>query len=449
MRQEFSTVKNNFSKYLLLFLLPFILLSCQGKIGFGVVLWSPDDEKLANGTLVVVLSESKISNSYMIKLPDSKEKMELPLWRIEFFEKEIEAQGYQQNYAPWVEYYATNQKRALPMRSEPDNLENNTIYKLEDGQKVKVISRQEDKIVIAGLEGYWYQLLTEDGVQGWCFDYYLQVYTMGGDEINILENNQGNQDPFLEKIYQQQYYPTDFEDMIVSGTISLNRMNPDYYFDIDPENQMIRIRTQDHFLESNYDSVASTKFHTYNFIGSSFSIEAYSENRLSVQFNIEGTEYKEGMVTLRKPVQDYIDSEIQRRQALADKFISEDTIFLSDTYGELDFFDNNRFFWQNKSILISRNILSAQAGNEGSISFQNFLDSSLKSKYDGVITFSFQNNENLNFLIQWKNNGVLLLYVPENHIEKGIIKTDSFMNPLQIFFQKELKEPDTEEEPEV
>jgi hypothetical protein len=424
-----------FHKWSLLTLAILFTFSCGGNLGFGVLLWSPDEELIPSGSAIKVLSQSSINDSYIIRTFDNNEKIEIPLWRVDLFEKNEEMENALKLYQPWVTTYARCEKRGLPIRTEPEIQGGNTIYKLTEGQEAKVLQRQQEPVTIGNLEGYWYLLLTADGVKGWCFDYYLQVYSLGEDNQVTMENQQVETDEFLAALYDRAYYPSNYEEKINNGYIDLTSINTDYFFKIDSENKRIILINQNNRIEENYDSVANTSFHSYSFIGTSFRIEAYNSDILSLQYNYQGKEYKEGYVFIQKPIEEILEDELSRRSSLAKEFLNQGPDYTSDTYGELSFMDQNSFFWKDKSILISMNILDVEAGNQGSITFDRFLDRSLRNKYRGVISFNFTNGQHFEFLYQWKNDGVLLLQVPQSQIERNVIKSDQFLNTLQIFFR--------------
>lgn len=64
------------------------------------------------------------------------------------------------------------------MRSNPDNT-SNQVYRLKLGQPVKILWFGEGVPVLKGgkpMDGQWYEVITEDGVRGWCFSYNLSIY---------------------------------------------------------------------------------------------------------------------------------------------------------------------------------------------------------------------------------------------------------------------------------
>lgn len=418
-----------------LFLLIILFSSCGNGIGYGILLWSPEDNNLLSGASVRVLDESVVRESYTVRLEEEKEKVELSKWRIRIYEKPEERDQALLEYAQWSNFYARCEKRGLPMRSAPETAGDNTVYKLRDGQEVKVINRQKEKVTIGNLEGYWYELLTEDGVSGWCFDYYLQVYSLGaGDEV-VMENQQVATDALLEKLLNSPFYPDYFDEMISQRRVDLHSMNPEYKFYIDSANKTLNFRSSERQVVEEYKSAEMTAFHTYSFIGSSFTLEAYNENIISLQYSYQGKDYKEGLVRLSRPLEEILQNERERRSNLEKEFIDKGPSYISDTYGELQFMEGGRFYWKDKSILISRNILSTQAGNDGIFQFNRFPDKSLRGSYDGALNLRFQNGEVINFLYTWRSDGLKLLFIPSYNVDKTVITGDQYLNPIQIFFQ--------------
>lgn len=423
--------------YLILPILIFtiFLQSCGPKLGYGIVLWSNQEESLPSGTMVKVLAESQINGSYTVQAMDSKEKYEITTWRVELLEENPDPEQAVEDYQAWAQVYSRCLKNGLPMRSEPDHEVNNTVYKLQENQEVKILDRLDEMTTIGDLEGYWYKLLTHDGVVGWCFDYYLQIYSLDENQQPQIQNDREEEDPLLEAMLNVPFYPSATGDMIAANRVDLSRISSSHFFYIDEENQRVRVTTPDHQVEAIYESIASTGYHKYSFIGTSFQLEAYSAEIISLQYNYQGKDYKEGFVQLEEPLDITLAAETERRNGLTMEMVDKGPGYSSDTYGTIEFFDNGSFSWVDKSLLISRNLISAEAGNQGRFRFSVFPGSSIAGNYRGVISLHFNSGERLDFLYTWKPSGVLFLLVPSQFIEKNLVETDSFRDPLQIFFR--------------
>ena len=51
-------------------------------MGYSVLLWSVPESGLSDGDIVPVYIKSKISGVYVIGIPDTEDKIEVPLWQI-------------------------------------------------------------------------------------------------------------------------------------------------------------------------------------------------------------------------------------------------------------------------------------------------------------------------------------------------------------------------------
>ncbi len=181
------------------------LSSCVRNIGYGLVLWAGEESPIHTGEILPVQQESKIQSTYLIRLPGTKELAEVPTWRMRLFATKEEALQGAEEYAPYQNMYAYSQRDGLPLREEADQ-EARRVYKLAEGQLVKILSRGEQQITIGNYEDYWYLVLTEDGYQGYCFGYYLPVFSPSGDPKEEVEELMA-QDPMLEALLGTDWRP--------------------------------------------------------------------------------------------------------------------------------------------------------------------------------------------------------------------------------------------------
>lgn len=94
-----------------------LLVSCGQKfIGYGVLLWSPNEELIPTGATLPVVSESKINNTYTVKKNETKELTEIPKWRIDFFETREEADKRVETVKRYKTIFARNLKDGLLIR---------------------------------------------------------------------------------------------------------------------------------------------------------------------------------------------------------------------------------------------------------------------------------------------------------------------------------------------
>jgi len=141
-------MKRALSVCLLIFAL-FCTSACSGKMGYGVVLWSIPEHGLFDGTVVPVYVRSNIGKVYIIGIPGSKQKIEVPLWRITDPESKGKALKTAQRLAEYRRQYAVAALDGLPIRTEPVNTAKQ-VYRLRLNEVIKVLYKGEGQAVMAG-----------------------------------------------------------------------------------------------------------------------------------------------------------------------------------------------------------------------------------------------------------------------------------------------------------
>lgn len=426
--------KNKLTRLLLAAGLLALLVSlggCQRRIGYGVALWS-DQEGLPTGAVVEILSESQIRKTYIIQIKGTKDRFELPTWRIRFFEKALPAEEYAAAFAAWQPVYAFTEKASLPMRERPD-ASSERVYKLREGQEIKVLGRGE-QVKVGRFDGYWYEVLTDDGVEGYCFDAYLTVYSLNDKQEMVVQNEKNSVDPQLETFFSTQWRPEYFEEMLTRRQIDLKLFRKDYGLFVDRENKSLILNTPERAVQSSFEGVTRIGANRYDFAGTSFRITINRENFISVQYKYEGFEISEAFIRIDEDVSEVIAAERSRREGLLKAFLTGGPEMSSQAYGTILFENSGRFTWVDKSSLISQQVLTVSAGNGGRVSFDMFPQTRIQSHYDGVMTFHFDSGEVADFLYSIRDSGASLLYVNPRYIEDRIVTTDQFFDPIQMYF---------------
>ncbi|OQY31730.1 MAG: hypothetical protein B6241_13285 [Spirochaetaceae bacterium 4572_59] len=409
----------------------FSLSGCNRRIGHGVVLWS-DQEELSTGAITDILSESKIRKTYIVQVKGTKDRFELPLWRVKFFEKSAAAEEFAATFEEWQPIYAFTTKASLPMRERAD-ASSERVYKLREGQEIKVLNRG-DMVEIGRFKGYWYEVLTGDGTIGYCFDAYLTVYSLNDKQEMIVQNEKDTSDPQLDNFFNSEWRPEWFQDMLSRGQIDLKLFRPDYGLFLDKEAGTITLNTPERAVQSTFDSVTRIGANRYDFAGTSFRITINSENFISVQYKHEGLEISEAFISLKADINELIANESERREGLLAAFMNRGPEMSSQAYGTILFENSGRFTWIDKSSLISQQILTVSSGNSGRVSFDIFPQTRIESHYDAVMTFHFDSGETADFLYSIRDAGASLLYVHPRYIEKRIVTSDQFFDPIQMYF---------------
>ena len=418
---------------LIIIVVTLILQGC-GNLGTGVVLWPPDDSLWKPGDLVTVKDESLLRNTYVVNQPNQRRlKEEVDQWRIRLFRREKDAVAWANDMGEWREVYAECQFQGLPMRSEPSNTASR-VYRFKEGDQMKILGREPGPVQVGNLEGFWYQVLAEGGVEGYVFDYYLTVMRLTEGNREIL-NARSDDDPVLDNILSSVWRPKSFNDMLADRQIDLSLFRPEYGIFPDPTEKTLTLRLPETVLTETWTDIVPAGRNRYDFLGTSFRITVNSDSFISVQYNDGGTERYEAFVRLYRDMTEIIDEEISRREAVLERLLEQGPVYGSRAYGELAILEDGTFSWSGKSSLISRGIISSSAGNRGRLEFDHFMDPAIAASHEGVLGLRFDNGEVLRFLYAFEDGGLSLLLVPENVIDERRVRTDQYIDPIRLFFE--------------
>jgi hypothetical protein len=250
----------------------------------------------------------------------------------------------------------------------------------------------------------------------------------------VVQNQKEQDDPLLDIFFNTDWRPDTYQEMISRKQIDLALFRPEYGLFPDLETMTIHLKTVDKELNVPFEKVTRIGANRYDFGGTSFRITVNSEYFISVQYKYDGLELSQAFIRLSDDVDRIITRETERRAALLQDFIDRGPEMSSKAYGTILFEKSGRFAWIDKSSLISQQVLTVSAGNSGYVSFRNFPAEQIRSRYDGVITFNFENGETVDFLYTMRDAGASLLFVNERYIVNRVVTTDQFFSPIQMFF---------------
>ena len=417
-----------------------LLCGCGSRtVGYGVILWSDNEGLLPTGTVVPVKEQSRISNTYTIAPPvvgtnDSKppKKIDIAQWRVSFFNDKKAADAFRKTFKPYVGVYARSDRNALPIRSEA-NPNADMVYKLRQGEIMKVLKKSDQPSNEAGRESYWYKVLTKAGVSGWVFGYLLSVYDQGTGGLAGLP--QPDIDPVLANIESTDWRPSYFVQMINSGMYDLSRFKPEYGFFPDPQNKRFKLVLPEYSIAFDYTGIQRVDFNRYTVEGTSLLITVRSDTELSLQYSYKGKITSAVVEKLDTKIEDIIKAEQKRRDDLYTTFLDHGNILSSNAYGEIRLGAGKSFTWTDFQPLVP-NVIPRTATGSGAVAFPLYLNDSLKQSFDGVITFDMNgtdNTQDASFLYAFAAGGVRFTYVPPRDIKENVVQRESF-SPLIIFF---------------
>jgi hypothetical protein len=414
------------------------LNSCARNIGYGLVLWAGEESPVQTGEILPVQQESQVQSTYLIRLPDTKELTELPTWRMRLFDSKEEALLGAEEYAPYQDMYAYSKRDGLPLREEADQ-EARRVYKLAEGQLVKVLSRGEQKDTIGNYEDYWYVVLTEDGYQGYCFGYYLPVFRTSGDPKSEAEVLMAR-DPMLETLLGTDWRPEYFQEMVEKGRIDLTTFGTDFGFFADPEQRQIRLITGKRSYSWSYERLENVGANRYVFEGpevgsGGIRINMQSDRRIVCTYSVGDQVLSSVFIAFDEDIEEIVTQEMERRERLAQIFSSRSRVLRSSAYGDIYLEEEMRFRWEDFSRLGEQIFLKGVRGG-GTVDFPFYLSDRLSGSFDGVITFRFdeyERDQGASFLYSFESTGVRFEFVRPQGIENlEVVRRDN--SPLVIFF---------------
>jgi len=416
-----------------------LLASCQGIMGYSVVLWNMPEHNVADGTIIPVYIKSNVSHVYVVRLPGEKEKVEIPLWQISEPQSHHKAKKLVAKYKAYEHVYARCTLDGLPIRADRVNTAKQ-VYRLRKDEVVRPLYEESGAAVMTGknaIEGKWLRVLTKEGTMGWCFSYNLKLFKMNADGT-VAEGSDNSStevsDETLEKLLAAKWYPESYSSMIQSGNIDLQNMNKSFGFDTGVDSNKVAMRLNDLDVEYEYAGVTKTDDNVYKFNDTPFQVTVRSDSFIVVQYTDDsGIPKSYNFITLEDDIEALIAEEVERRseEYLSLRQLGPD--FRSGNYGTLTFEESNGFKWTGYDLLVP-SLIPNSAQSDGKVQLKYLLDKSLKSNWDGVLTFVFDGMENeVNFLYKKESNGLRLEDATHADFEGNTVESRD-TNALVIFF---------------
>lgn len=435
---------NNFFRKLklLVFILAAVVVSsvffgsCSNKLGYGVVNWSIPEYNLTAGDIIPVYVKSNIEKVYIVGLNEKTAvRVEIPLWQLTFFESKKDAGKFQARLKEYKHSYAKVKLDGLPMRSTPDNT-SNQVYRLKLGQLVKILWFGEGIPVLKGgkpMDGQWYEVLTEDGVRGWCFSYNLNIYDERGKDSSENSNLAQEKDTELDDVLNEFWYPEHYRKMINNRQVDLDKISLTWGFFPGLRSGIARVELQNTRLSFPYTKVIKAG-NKYLFEGSNLSMQIRGKDIITLEFSDKNGKLRlENFITLNATPENIINKEIKRREAVIEKIAKTSSEFTSENFGSLKILSDGQFIWSGYNLL-SPSIIPSGAGSSGKISLKHFLDKKLLSDYEGALSFRFEKtSEPVVFMYSISSKGLRLEAVESSSIQDNIVTRRS-LDPVILFF---------------
>lgn len=414
-----------------LFIIIIFFVSCNKKVlGYGTVLWSLDENSLSTGQNVTVLSESELADVYLISVENSDEPVQIDRWRVALFEDQIEAEENSNIVSEFKNIFARNLKDGLLIREEPD-INSDRVYKMRKDQILKVYGKTSDISIIGQYEGYWYQVITEEGVTGYCFDHYLDIY----DSSISPDKKENPAEILINNAFTKFYHPSSFIEMIKNSAIDLRYLTPRTGLFPDLENKNLKIVTNNHSINFSWDRPILVDKRSFSLGEDGIVVHVLSENKIQVSYFYEDQKIITTYHVI-EGLEDIILTEAERRENLYNSLIEAGTSFSSNAYGNIKMQIDGSFTWENYDRLVPQ-IIPAGSEGSGKIRYTNFITSELKKEFTSIISFNFKYGDRIipiNFLYTLDGKKLRLTYVQEKDINDKNIVSKKSISPVVIAF---------------
>lgn len=212
----------------------------------AVVLWPHGDSALKSGA--VVRAGSAIDREGKVEVITAEgDRHRLNEWQIERFISQDELNEFLELYSEHLHTFAQCEKKALPLRQDADRF-SDILYRLDEGEVVKIIDRDSEISNEAGLEDYWYYALTSSGVRGWVFGYHLSIIDAKENAVVAGKDVRENIALFLNNTWRPAY----FREMLATNSFDLTRFAPTFGLFPAPLEDTIDINLPNYFFRVVY-----------------------------------------------------------------------------------------------------------------------------------------------------------------------------------------------------
>ena len=404
--------------------------SCYSYRGYGVFLWKNENLPFGPGELLNITSIFKVDNYYEVEYNGTL--LEVPIWQVEFFETREEAVRFRQAFEPYFNTYGFTLKYdGLPVRKEPKNTAP-MVYRLKAGKIAKVLARDEKPTQIGGLESYWYRLLTEEGVQGYVFGYYLNLIE-DSKSLDKKIDELTNKDPALDAFLNNIWRPLELKEMLEKNQLDLNYLKRNYGLIPNSKEKKITLITPSQTKEYRYTEIRKSRGDTYEVVGTDLTIQIIGSRKIVASYFLDGNYVLQEFILLDKDLDELARFEEDRWKNQFYQFLNRGKSLHSDIYGTLELKDDFRFKWSDfEEIAI---IIPYGTRGAGSLSFTYKLGPLLSGNFDGVITFYFDEAPEypLVFVYRFYEGGVQLYHITADNLAGTEVKRLG-SNPLILNF---------------
>jgi len=406
--------------------------SCSRQLGWGVVVWPPDESAIGYGAVVPVYFMSTITRTYAVGVPGTKDKEELELWRVEQFRSRTDARERAEAFAPMAPMFAVSARDGLLIREEANNRAGQ-VYRLRVDQVIKLLEKVEGEAVMTGdqrLPGDWYLVMADDGSRGYVFSNQLMPWDASADPKPEVSATAPALDARVSDLYDKIWRPDYFKTMETTGPVDLYRYGLRFGVFASAKDLMVRVERPGYSGVYRYQRVIGRDDGTFELspTGASFHFTKNGDLVITVpeaevtpaMRNAAG----DGPVAFtfclqEKDPQVVVAAEERRRLAVLAAMVADGERFLSVEYGSLEMTRSARFAWAGRPELAG---VAAEAGDAGAVLMDLFLPPSMTTEWHGGLTLRFDGGERpyASFLYRYDTENLELGYLPPGSVDAAV-----------------------------
>ena len=244
-------------------------------------MWTASDGPLPAGSIVPVYIKSNIQKVYVVGVPGTKgKKVELPLWQIELYPTRGKAAARAKSMGANISLYMVAARDGLPIRDRASN-GGKRVFRLREGQSVKVLDKVEGETVSTGgetLPGSWYKVLSDDGTIGYVFSYAFQLYDESKEGPPAIAAAKEALSGRVDLIFSRSWRPEYFQEMLDDGRIDLDFFSQRFGVFVDAIRRQVRIELPAASQVFNYASITESDG-TYAFEGTPLRVRIQRRTR--------------------------------------------------------------------------------------------------------------------------------------------------------------------------
>jgi hypothetical protein len=429
------------------------LTACgERRLGWAVVLWAPQPG--TGGSVLSISDESEIQDVYRYTEADTVH--ELDRWRVRLFTDQEQAAAFAAAFSGLANTFGYATRDGLPVRQAVDP-GSPRLYRLREGEAVKIIAREDGPVTVGDYTNFWYQVLTHDGTEGFTFGEFLPLFDTDGDP-QAEADRMVSEDSGLERITGVAWRPQYYADMLARRRIDLTLLDDAYGFTIVPAGDTLssdgaavpfvgadgaggsaHIRLPELALAFAYERIDRIGEDVFVLQGSGVRIKAESDWSIAVSFQHERRLQTQRFVALDAKVDDLIAAERERRDRIYESLRESGAALQSSAYGELLLEPERRFRWSGFERLVP-GVIPADAAGTGTITFRLHLARALRAEYSGALTMAFDRSgeaglpASVDFVYARDDEGIRLVLAGEVDEEQLLVQ-GAAATPLVIYFR--------------